>query len=52
MFSCIEELIWNEAMDVTRVFSCNPGRVMFQLGSHFVSRDFFHLPFESDARDK
>ena len=41
MFLCIEELTWNEAMDVTRVFNRNPGRVMFLLGSHFVSRDFF-----------
>ena len=28
-------------MNVTRVFYWNPGRVMFHLGSHFVSRDFF-----------
>ena len=41
MFLCIEELTWNEAMDVTRVFNWNPGHVMFHLGSHFVSRDFF-----------
>ena len=41
MFLCIEELTWNEAMDVTRVFNRNPGRAMFNLGSHFVSRDFF-----------
>ena len=41
MFLCIEELTWNEAMDVTRVFNCNPGSVMFHLGSHFVSHDLF-----------
>ena len=41
MFLCIEELTWNEAMNVTRVFNWNPGRIMFHLGSHFVSRDFF-----------
>ena len=44
MFLCIEELTWNEAMNVTRVFYWNPGRVMFHLGSHFVSRDFF-IPY-------
>ena len=41
MFLCIEELTWNEAMNVTRVFNWNSHHVMFHLGSHFVSRDFF-----------
>ena len=53
MFLRIEELTWNEAMNVTRVFCWNPRRVMFHLGSHFVSRDFsYSLPFELDTHDE
>ena len=51
MFLCIEELTWNEAMNVTRVFYWNPGCVMFHSAAICITC-FFHIPFESDARDE